>query len=114
MVELTPVFVLAIIFGAVVALSYIKNRRKEREMLIEKGADASIFYNKNGRFGYPCLKWGIFLAGVAAGLLAGNLLEATTSIRPEVAYSSMVFLLGGSGLIIYYFIERKQREGRGE
>ncbi len=113
MVALTPVFIVAIIFGAVVALSYIKNRTREREMLIEKGADASIF-RINGKQAYTSLKWGIFLVGIAAGLLVGNLLEQTTAMQSEVAYFSMIFLFGGIGLIIYYLINRKHNRESAE
>ena len=108
MAAFLPVFILAVIFAAVVALSYIKNRTREREMLIEKGVDASIF-KINGTGTYTSLKWGIFLVGIAAGLLIGNILAEATSMQSEVAYFSMIFLFGGIALIIYYMIDRKHK-----
>lgn len=107
MLDLTPVLVLGVIFGSIVMLVYLNIRKKERMSLIEKGADASIFATKPESS--PSLKWGIFLTGLAIGLLLGNLLEAYTSMRPEVAYFSMIFLFGGLGLVIYYGIEKKKK-----
>ncbi len=107
MLDLTPVLILGVIFGSVVMLVYLNIRKKERMSLIEKGADASIFAQKPESS--PSLKWGIFLTGLAIGLLFGNLLEAYTTMRHEVAYFSMIFLFGGLGLIIYYFIEKKRK-----
>ena len=106
MLELTPVLILGVIFGSIVMLVYLNNRKKERMSLIEKGADASIFAAKPESS--PALKWGIFLTGLAIGLLIGNLLETFTTFRPEVAYFSMIFLFGGLGLVIYYAIEKKK------
>ncbi|MFP4365640.1 MAG: DUF6249 domain-containing protein [bacterium] len=106
MLDLTPVLVLGVIFGSIVMLVYLNIRKKERMSLIEKGADASIFATKPESS--PSLKWGIFLTGLAIGLLLGNLLEAYTSMRPEVAYFSMIFLFGGLGLVIYYGIEKRK------
>ena len=106
MIDLTPVFVLAVIFGSIVMLVYLNIRKKERMLLIEKGADASIFASKSETA--PSLKWGIFLTGLAIGLLIGNLLENYVGMRAEVAYFSMIFLFGGLGLIIYYLIEKKK------
>jgi hypothetical protein len=105
--DLTPVFVMAVIFGSVVMLVYLNIRKKERMLLIEKGADASIFTPKAVTTS-PSLKWGILLTGLAIGLLIGNLLDIHAGMPQEVAYFSMLFLFGGIGLITYYVIERKK------
>ncbi len=105
--DLTPVFVLAVIFGSVVMLVYLNIRKKERMLLIEKGADASIFASKAETA--PSLKWGILLTGLAAGLLIGNLLDTLTGMQPGVAYFSMLFLFGGAALIIYYVVGEKRK-----
>lgn len=108
MLDLTPVLILGVIFGSIVMLVYLNIRKKERLALIEKGINASVFAVKPNSS--PSLKWGIFLTGLAIGLLIGNLLEAYTAMRPEVAYFSMIFLFGGLGLVIYYVIARKRSE----
>jgi hypothetical protein len=108
MTNLTPVLTLAVIFGSIVMLVYLNIRKKERIALIEKGADASIFTTKPESS--PSLKWGIFLTGLAIGLLLGNILEAYTRMRPEVAYFAMIFLFGGMALVGYYVIENKKKQ----
>lgn len=107
MLDLTPVLVMAVIFGSIVMLVYLNIRKKERMLLIEKGADASIFATRSES--YPSLKWGILMTGLAIGLLVGNLLESYAGMLPEIAYFSMLFLFGGMGLIIYYVIESRKK-----
>ncbi len=106
--DLTPVLVLGVIFGSIVMLVYLNIRKKERMALIEKGADASIFASKPETS--PSLKWGIFLSGLAIGLLVGYLLETYLHMHQEIAYFSMLFLFGGMSLIIYHLINRKKTE----
>ncbi len=104
--DLTPVLILGVIFGSIVMLVYLNIRKKERMALIEKGADASIFASKPETS--PTLKWGIFLSGLAIGLLVGYLLETYIHMQAEIAYFSMLFLFGGISLITYYLIDRKK------
>ena len=108
MFDLTPVLILGVIFGSIVMLVYLNIRKKERMALIEKGADASIFASKPESS--PSLKWGIFLSGLAIGLLVGYLLETYAGMHSEIAYFSMLFLFGGISLITYYLIERKKAD----
>ena len=97
--ELTPVLVLAIIFGTIYALVALNVRRKERMALLEKGADPSIFHEPK-REKITSLKYGLFLIGIALGIFMGNILEETTRLEPEVTYFSMIFLFGGIALVI--------------
>jgi ABC-type Fe3+-siderophore transport system permease subunit len=104
------------LFGSIFGILYVyfTTRNKERLALIEKGADASLFntgkrlfntgkqFNKN-----TTLKIGMFLVGIALGLLLGNVIAETTRLKEEVAYFSMTFLCGGLSLITFYFIEKK-------
>ncbi|MEO5572316.1 MAG: DUF6249 domain-containing protein [Bacteroidia bacterium] len=96
------------LFGSIFGILYVffTTRNKERLALIEKGADASLFatVNKNKTV---ALKIGMFLAGIALGLLLGNVIAETTRLKEEVAYFSMTFLCGGISLIIFYFIEKR-------
>jgi hypothetical protein len=102
---IVPVVFFALVFGIVYLA--ISARNKERMALIEKGADASIFYTgkKSG-----ARKWiltlGIFAIGVALGVLTGNLLESS-GMKEEVAYTGSIFLFGGAALVAAYFIGRK-------
>lgn len=108
MLELTPVLVLAIIFGAIIAIVYLSIRKKERMAMMEKGVDASVFFTPKKRNSYA-LKYGLLLIGVALGILIGNILAVTHAFmhEKEAAYFSMIFLFGGLALVIYYFMAKK-------
>ena len=108
MLDLTPVLVLAIIFGTILAMVYLGVRRKERMAMMEKGVDASMFVTQHKKSAYS-LKYGIMLIGIALGILIGKLLASTEAFNheEEAAYFSMVFLFGGLGLVIYHFLAKK-------
>jgi len=108
MLELTPVLVLLIIFGFIYAVIYINVRRKERMALLEKGADPSIF-QEPATEKQNALRYGLFLIGLAIGILMGNVLEVTTQLGPEASYFSMVFLFGGIALVLSHFMGKKAK-----
>ncbi|MCF0073349.1 hypothetical protein LZD49_22920 [Dyadobacter sp. CY261] len=91
------------IFGIVYV--FLMTRHRERIALIEKGADASIFTDKNSVY-YPTLKFGMLFVGIALGILTGNWLDQTYDFSKGVAYLAMVFLFGGVSLIANFLIER--------
>ncbi|MGB9747644.1 MAG: DUF6249 domain-containing protein [Bacteroidales bacterium] len=99
----------AMVFGWVYV--YYTTRHRERMALIEKGADASIFSGKNSSFFGPLatLKLGMFLAGIALGILAGGLLETLTTLDEGIGYTSMIFLFGGLSLVLFYAYARKRQ-----
>lgn len=93
------------IFGIVYVV--IAARNKERLSLIEKGADASIFYGEKTKSARKwILTWGIFAVGIALGILIGALLESA-GLQEEVAYTSSIFFFGGAALVAAYFIGKK-------
>ena len=99
-------FLIGIAFFAVVyGIFHLYVRRKERLALIEKGLTANIF-NSEANVS-PSLKYGIFCIGIAIGFLFGEILSKTTRMDEGIAYVSMIFLFGGIGLVVYYFIARK-------
>jgi hypothetical protein len=109
---MTEIFVPLGLFGMVVAIVYLVNRKRERLALIEKGADASIF--RENKTDNPSLKWGILLVMLGIAMILANILVYTGSMEEESAYLSMLFLFGGSGLLIYYFLARKDSRSAGE
>ena len=99
-------FLVGIAFFAVVyGIFHLYVRRKERLALIEKGQTAAIFNSESNVS--PSLKYGIFFIGIAIGFLMGEILSETTHMDEGIAYLSMIFLFGGIGLVVYYFIARK-------
>ena len=105
---LESVLIVGIVFGTIFAVIYILVRKKERMSLINKGADASVFFDKKGT-DYS-LKYGLLLVGVALGILMGNILSNMPSFEyvQEAAYFSMIFLFGGISLVIYHFLAKRQ------
>lgn len=112
-----PIVVL-VVFGSILAAFYIyySTRHKERLALIEKGADASLFNTgkpsgeKSGRLlGMLTLKSGLFLMGIAVGIIAGGILTNIGVLNEGANYTSMIFFFGGLSLVISYLIGRKQQ-----
>jgi hypothetical protein len=101
-----PLAFFASVFGIIYV--YFQARNKERLALIEKGADASIFFSQEGKKGnkHVLLKIGLFLIGIAVGVVAGYLLSMT-GMNEQAGYISMIFLFGGLGLIVYYPINKR-------
>ncbi|WP_459211683.1 DUF6249 domain-containing protein [Aquimarina rhabdastrellae] len=99
------VIVLPIIFGAIFGIFYlyISSRHKERLALIEKGGDASIFYNSKNRKSHPIWKiiipnLSLLLIGIGLGIFIGGLLHYTFGVREDIAYPGTIFLMAGIGL----------------
>ncbi len=98
-------------FAMIVAIVYLVVRKKERLTLIQHGADASSL--KMDKESNGSLKFGLLLIGIAAGILLGNIISASSSMQEEVAYFSMTFICGGISLLIYYMITKKQTNNEG-
>ena len=100
-----PITMFAALFG--VFYLYITARNKERLSMIEKGADASMFATKRKYYAMT-LKLGMLLVGIALGILIGSFIDEYTTLPEEVGYFSMIFLFGGSALIINALMEKKE------
>lgn len=109
MITLQPVLILSVIFGSILGIVYLSNRKKERMMVIERGLDPDKYLCNKVSTGQS-LKYGLLLIGVALGILIGNVLSGTESFVdvPEAAYFSMIFLFGGLALVISHFLVKKQ------
>jgi hypothetical protein len=105
-----PIALFLSVFG--IFYVYLTTRNRERMAMIEKGADPTLFQRKPSKHGNSgAIKLGMFLIGVALGILMGNVLDETTSLKEEVSYFSMIFLFSGMSLVLYYiFFDRKSRE----
>ena len=113
--EVVLVFIsLFIVIFGIFYLHY-STRNKERLALIEKGADASIFFSvkaaqKNSSvpvWKILILNMSILLMGIGAGVFIGAILEAYTIIKAEVGYSGSIFLMAGLGLFVGFLLSKK-------
>ncbi|MFD0861446.1 DUF6249 domain-containing protein [Sungkyunkwania multivorans] len=106
--------VLLIIFGTFFGIIYLyfSTRHKERMHLIEKGAQADIFFGK--RKNNPSQIWKVVvinLASIIIGIGSGLILAFTAfqgfNHHMEGAQVGIVFLCAGLGLLGGYFLTNK-------
>ena len=115
---MSEVVIVLIIFGALFGVVYLffSTRHKERLTLIEKGADASVFYpaRKKKTLPWVTLKFGMLFVGIAVGTTIGILFSNSISSSDyqlgRLFIFSMIFLFGGLSLIGDFMIERKLRK----
>ncbi len=98
---LVPIAFFAMVFGIV----YLVIRKKERMILIQRGADVSAFESKR-RNETSNLKWGLLSLGIGIGILLGRVFAGNTCLGEEASYFSMICLFGGLSLVIYHFLAR--------
>lgn len=108
----SEVIIMPIIFGVIFGIYYlyISARNRERLALIEKGADASIFYSKRKHI-TPVWKvivvnLGTLLIGIGLGIFIANLF-ANNGMDEDVAYPGTIFLMAGIGLLVGFFVTKK-------
>ncbi len=97
----------AVVFGIVYIVTTA--RHKERMAMISSGANPELFKN-NFSFRinpYSIFKWGMFLVGIAFGIIMGNILSAAGILDEDAAYPGMIFFFGGLSLIISYLLKGK-------
>lgn len=118
MVGAVFIALIVIIFG--IFYLYFSSRNKERLALIEKGADASIFFSAKAKKSASVPIWkililniSVLLMGVGAGVFIGAILEAYTVIQEEVGYTGSIFLMAGLGLFIGFTLSKKLVEKEG-
>lgn len=106
---LIPISFFLFIF-AIVYL-YFTTRNKERMALIEKGAEASIFFNvENGKRSSAgkmiVLNLALILIGVGLAIFIGSVLE-NVGLDGDVAYPGSIFLMAGIGLLVGFLLSKK-------
>ena len=105
-----------IIFGSIttviLGLVYMKNKNRERMLIMDKEIDPSLLKTEFQPTGNVSVKIGIFLIGIAIGIVVGSLLASYTYIFPDeqVSYFSSIFLFGGLSLILANFVGKSPKE----
>lgn len=124
--EVAIVFIsaFAVVFG--IFYLFFTTRNKERLALIEKGADANIFFSKKGErrtapfWKVLILNLALLLIGIGFGILLGAILSyffATPPFAPvrsskvvvseETLYVASVFLSAGAFLFLGFHLTKK-------
>lgn len=101
---LIPFAFFALVFASLYV--FLTTRNKERLALIEKGADPALFKQKESASGYGNFKFGLFLMGIALGIIAGYFLS-NAGMDETPAFFSMIFLFGGIGLVVSFLLQGK-------
>ena len=109
----SEVIVVPIVFGLIFGIFYlfISARNRERLALIEKGADATIFYGKD-RKATPMWKvivinLALLCMGIGIGIFIAALLSQALNLDEEVAYPGTIFLMAGIGLFSGFYFTKK-------
>lgn len=98
-----------ITLGAFIMIVYIRKFENiERMSMIEKGVSPELF-KKEKSAGGGTLRWSFLLIGIGIGFLMGYWLDRTFNME-ETGYFSMLFIFGGLGLGISYFLEEKKNQ----
>ena len=107
---LIPISFFLFIF-AIVYL-YFTTRNKERMALIEKGAEASIFFSgKKGPSTGKILILNLALVLISVGLaiFIGAILD-NMGVDDEIAYPACIFFMAGIGLLVGFFLTKKMEK----
>ncbi len=106
---LAIIWMIILSVGILITIVYMRKYTNiERLGMIEKGlnpGDLSIPI-RTGKALWP-LRFSLLLIGAGLGLFAGYFLDTALNME-EVAYFSMLFIFGGTGLGIAYIIEEKR------
>ncbi|WP_062057745.1 DUF6249 domain-containing protein [Aquimarina longa] len=101
----SEVIIIPAIFGVLFGIYYlfISARNKERMALIEKGADASIFYSSKSKRITPIwkiliLNISLLLMSIGIGVFIAGILHLTLGVEDDIAYPGTIFLMSGIGL----------------
>ncbi len=110
-----PVVVFLALFGTVFGIAYVflTTRNRERLALIEKGMDASLFATKGPKFSIAkfILNIALLFMGIGAGIFFGNYLAESLEMNEDIMIPSMLFIFGGLGLVVGFFVTRALEKG---
>lgn len=109
------IIVIPVMFGVIFGIFYlfISARNKERLALIEKGAEASIFYGKKGRvtpiWKVIVINLATLLMGIGLGIFTAGIFTAL-GMEENIAEPGAGFFMAGAGLLTGFFITKKMTE----
>ena len=97
----------AVVFG--IFFMYLTTRNKERLALIEKGKDATIFRGAPFKFSIAkfILNAALLFVGIGVGIVVAGILDEILHVKEEIAFPGSIFIFGGIGLVIGFYLTRK-------
>ncbi|WP_130735310.1 DUF6249 domain-containing protein [Flavobacterium sp. J27] len=108
----SEIIIVPIMFLSIFGIFYLflNTRNKERLALIEKGADASIFFSNNTS-GVPTWKiivinLACLMIGIGTGILLALVVDNLFEIDNGPLYPSLVFICAGLGLLVGFKIAK--------
>lgn len=112
----SEIVILPIIFGVIFGIFYlfISARNKERLALIEKGADASIFYSKDRKgtetWKVVVINFALLLMGIGLGIFLGGLFTDVFGMDDDIAMPGTILFMAGLGLLTGFYLTKKLNE----
>jgi ABC-type Mn2+/Zn2+ transport system permease subunit len=105
---ISMILILGVLPITILLIVYLiqKTKIKERMQLLEKGVDIISLQKKDSPFNNT-LMWGLLSIGVGLGLLIGYLLIENGIFKDDAIMGILAILLGGIGLAVYYFINKR-------
>ncbi len=98
-----------ITLGAFIMVVYLRKFENiERMSMIEKGVSPELFRRPRTAGNFGTLRASFLLIGVGIGFLMGYWLDNAYDME-ETGYFSMLFIFGGLGLGLSYFVEERKR-----
>ena len=108
------ILIMISLFVVVFGIFYLRytTRNKERMALIEKGADASIFFSHKKKQTAPIwkiivLNLSLLLMGIGIGIFLGAIIYGSINVEEGVAYAGSIFLMAGLGLFAGFTLTKK-------
>ncbi|QKG78771.1 DUF6249 domain-containing protein [Tenuifilum thalassicum] len=106
--------IISILVTGAAVIYYLWAQNKERLAMIEKGVDPSKFIRNRPVNHNSVAKWGLFLIGVALGILVGAILQQYTRLDESALMFASILLFGGLGLLSYYITIGRKNENKQE
>ena len=99
---------IVITLGAFIMVVYLrKYENVERMSMIEKGVSPDLFAKPRRKGSSGTLRASFLLIGIGIGFLMGYWLDRSFDME-ETGYFSMLFIFGGIGLGLSYFVEERK------
>jgi hypothetical protein len=106
---IVPIVMFGVIFG--IFYLFISARNRERLALIDKGADASIFYSSDRKvtpmWKVIIINLAFLLMGIGLGVLIAEGFVKGFGMDEDVAFPGVIFFMAGLGLFTGFYVTKR-------